>query len=406
MIPVAYAELLAVRGVRVPLVGSLVGRLPLALEGLAILFLAKDVTGSFADAGLVEAFALVGTGVGLPIQGRLVDRLGQPRVLLPLAALNAASLGALVMVARGGASVASLALLSGLSGLSIPPLSSCMRNLWAAMLDDPDALQSAYALDAVVIEVAFITGPLLASGLTAAVSASAAVLAGALLTFTGTVAFATSAASRGWRAQDGGPQHWAGALRAPGIWVLAAASAGFGFSNGAMVLALTAFGNVHDAPEIVGPFLSIQAVASMIGGIWFGARRWKTPADEQYPRFNLLLALGLAPLILVPAVAVMGGLMVLAGLAIAPATAIEYVLVDRIAPPGTSTEAFGWVITAAVLGSGIGAALAGSVVNGGDLRLGFFLAFAGAGLAWIASVLGRSKLQLATEPALRRAAAR
>jgi hypothetical protein len=389
----------------VPLVGSLIGRLPLASEGLAILFLVRHVTGSFADAGLVEAFALVGVGIGLPVQGRLVVRLGQPRVLLPSATLNAASLGVLVIVARGGASLAALAALSALSGLTIPPISSCMRGIWAAMLDDAHALQSAYALDAVIIEVAFITGPLLAAGLTAAVSASAAVLAGGLLTLTGTVVFATSGASRAWRALAGGTQHWAGALRSPGIWVLAGASAGFGFSNGAMVLALTAFGNSHDAPEIVGPLLSIQAVASMIGGIWFGARRWRAPTEQQYPRFNLVLALGLAPLILVPSVAVMGGLMVLAGLAIAPATAIEYVLVDRIAPPGTSTEAFGWVITAAVLGSGLGAALAGSVVNGGNLRLAFFLSFAGAGLAWVVSVFGRSKLALAAEPALSRAAA-
>ena len=388
-----------------PLVGSLIGRLPLASEGLAILFLARNVTGSFADAGLIEAFSLVGAGIGLPIQGRLVDRLGQPRVLLPSAAVNAASLLALVIVARGGASLAALALLSALSGLTIPPLSSCMRGLWAAILDDAHALQSAYALDAVIIEVAFITGPLLAAGLTASVSASAAVLAGGLLTLVGTVVFASSSASRQW-CGVGGPQHWAGALRSPGIWVLAGASAGFGFSNGAMVLALTAFGNSHNTAEIVGPFLSIQAVASMIGGIWFGARHWRASADEQYPRFNLVLALGLAPLILVPSVAVMGGLMVIAGLAIAPATAIEYVLVDRIAPPGTSTEAFGWVITAAVLGSGLGAALAGAVVNGGDLHLGFLIAFAGAALAWIASVLGRTKLQLPAQPALSRAAAR
>ena len=136
----------------------------------------------------------------------------------------------------------------------------------------------------------------------------------------------------------------------------------------------------------------------MIGGIWYGARRWRLPTEEQYPRFNLVLALGLAPLILVPSVAVMGGLMVIAGLAIAPATAIEYLLVDRIAPPGTSTEAFGWVITAAVLGSGLGAALTGSIVNAGDVGLGFVVAFGGAGLAWIASVLGRPVLRLVAEP--------
>ena len=82
-------------------------------------------------------------------------------------------------MARGGASLAALAALSALSGLTVPPISSCMRGMWAAMLDDAHALQSAYALDAVIIEVAFITGPLLAAGLTAAVSPSAAVLAGA-----------------------------------------------------------------------------------------------------------------------------------------------------------------------------------------------------------------------------------
>jgi predicted MFS family arabinose efflux permease len=398
MVPAAYRELLAIRRARLPVVASLIGRLPLASEGLAILFLARAVTGSFADAGLVEAFALVGVGVGVPIQGRLVDRLGQPRVLLPAATINAASLGVLVIVARGDPSVAMLAGLSALSGLTIPPISSCMRGLWAAMLDDAQALQSAYALDAVIIEVAFISGPLLAAGLTAAVSPSAAVLAGAILTLVGTVAFAASAASRDWRPLVG-PRHWAGALRSRGIWVLIAASAGFGFSSGALVLALTAFGGRHGSPEIVGPFLSIQAVASMIGGIWYGARRWRSPTEEQYPRFNLVLALGLAPLILVPSVAVMGGLMLLAGLAIAPATAIEYLLVDRIAPPGTSTEAFGWVITAAVLGSGIGAALTGSIVNAGDVRVGFVVAFAGAGFAWIASVLGRPVLRLAPEPA-------
>ena len=105
MVPAAYRELLAIRRARLPVVASLVGRLPLASEGLAILFLVRAVTGSFADAGLVEAFALVGVGVGVPIQGRLVDHMGQPRVLLPAATINAASLGVLVIVARGDPSV-------------------------------------------------------------------------------------------------------------------------------------------------------------------------------------------------------------------------------------------------------------------------------------------------------------
>jgi MFS transporter len=389
---------LKIRRVRLPVIGAAIGRLPLGSEPLAVLFLVRAVTGSFAAAGVVEACVAAGVAVGLPLQGRLVDRVGQTRVLVPTAVANAAALVLLVLAAHGDASVATLALLGACAGVSIPPLGACMRSLWGTMVDDQRSLQSAYALDAVVIELAFIVGPLLAAGLAAAVSPSAAVLAGGLLTLVGSGTFAASRASRGWRPTPG-RRDWAGPLRAPGIWVLGAASMGFGFANGALVLALTAFGKAHGSIEIVGPFIAIQAVASMIGGIWYGTRHWDAPPWERYPRLVLLLAIGFAPLALVSSVELMGGLMVFAGLAIAPATAVEYLLIDGVAPRGTSTEAFGWVITATVLGSGIGSAVAGAIVSGGHVSLGFVAAFAGVAVAWLASMLGRPALRPAVEPA-------
>ena len=83
-------------------------------------------------------------------------------------------------------------------------------------------------------------------------------------------------------------------------------------------------------------------------------------------------------------IAAMAALIVLAGLALAPSTAIEYLLVDRVSPPGTSTEAFGWVITATVAGAGAGEALTGAIVQQGNVRLGLTLALGGAafGVPW------------------------
>jgi predicted MFS family arabinose efflux permease len=152
------------------------------------------------------------------------------------------------------------------------------------------------------------------------------------------------------------------------------------------------------ATEIVGPFISIQGAASMLGGIWYGARRWTSPPEDRYPRLNLLLALGFLPLVFVTSLSAMGVCMVLAGLAIAPAGAVEYVLIDRLAPVGTSTEAFGWVITATILGSGVGSGVGGAVVNTGHVRLGFGIALAGAVLAWVASAMGRPALRPRPEP--------
>jgi predicted MFS family arabinose efflux permease len=98
-------------------------------------------------------------------------------------------------------------------------------------------------------------------------------------------------------------------------------------------------------------------------------------------------------------VELMGLLMVFAGLAIAPATAVEYLLIDGLAPRGTSTEAQGWVITATVLGSGLGAVAGGAIVNGGHVSLGFVAAFGGVAVAWLCSALGRPALRPAPEAA-------
>jgi MFS family permease len=398
MVPDAYRGVLAVEGVRQPVIGAAIGRLPLGSELLAVLFLVQSATGSFATAGVVEACFSVGAAVGLPLQGRIVDRIGQTRVLLPVAFVNSASLVLLVLAAEGDAPVTTLGLLGAVGGLSIPALSACMRSLWGALVDDPHVLQSAYAFDAVVLEFAFIVGPLLAAGVAAAISPGAAVLAGGALALTGTGIFTASRASRVWRAVEG-HRHWAGPLRSPGIWVIIAASLGFGFANGALVLALTAFAEERGTTEIVGLFIAIQALASMIGGIWYGARRWDSPPWERYPRLILLLALGFAPLALVSSLQLMGLLMVFAGLAIAPATAVEYLLIDDVAPRGTSTEALGWVITATVLGSGTGSVIGGSIVNGGHISLGFVAAFGGIVVAWLCATVGRSALRPAAEPA-------
>ena len=57
------------------------------------------------------------------------------------------------------------------------PLLSSTRPLWADLVDHPDQLTSAYALQAVLLEVFFIAGPLVAAALIALGSPAAAVIA-------------------------------------------------------------------------------------------------------------------------------------------------------------------------------------------------------------------------------------
>ena len=64
-----------------------------------------------------------------------------------------------------------------------------------------------------------------------------------------------------------------------------------------------------------------------------------------------------------PSLPVMCVLLVFAGIPIAPAFASSYGLVDRLAVPGTTTEAFSWLSTAIVTGISLGTAVGGVVIE-------------------------------------------
>src|SRR5215207_10091043 len=177
---------------------SLAARMPIAMTYTAIVLLVLATTGDAGLAGLcAAAFGLV-EGVGSPVQGRLVDRFGQPRVLVPAATVYATAIVAVATAAEAGAPGVVLVALAGLCGAGFPIVSSAMRALWPSIVDD-DRLSAAYALESVVQTLSWLAGPLLVAVLIATISPAAAVIGTAVLALGGTLAFTSTPASRAWR---------------------------------------------------------------------------------------------------------------------------------------------------------------------------------------------------------------
>ena len=76
----------------------------------------------------------------------------------------------------------------------------------------------------------------------------------------------------------------------------------------------------------------------------------------------------------------MAALLLAGGVFIAPMAAIYYVIVNRLAPPGTATEANTWTSTAHVTGAALGSALAGVLVDGPGVRVTLLAIFGVASL--------------------------
>lgn len=396
MFPEAYKRVLGAQGVRQPLAGVVIGRVAIAAEPLSTVLLVRGATGSFAAAGLVMACYSIAAAISLPIQGRVIDRIGQTRVIVTATVVNTAGFGGLIVLAHAGGSLGAMAGVSTVAGAGTLPTGSTMRTLWSELVPDPGLRQAAFALDAVAIDVAFIVGPLIAAGVIAVASPTASLSTCMALTLIGSVVFAAAPASRSWR---GAPAHHrqAGPLRSASVLVLMGAAFGVGVAVGAAELAITAFASHHGAPELGGALIAVQAFASTVGGLWFGARAWRSPPGQRLSSVSLVFAISMIPLVAVPSLAAAFPLMALSGVALAPTISVIYLLLDSFAPTGTAAEATGWILTAIVGGAALGNAAAGVAVTEASPHAGLAVAALGGALTLAAAALGRRSLRASAQ---------
>jgi MFS family permease len=395
----AYRSVLREAGFPRLVVAVNLARITVAVIPLAEVLLVRSRTGSFADAGIVTAAWALASGLLAPFQGRLVDRHGQPRVLLPCAALCAVALAGFVVAAVHDEPVWVLAVLSAAAGAAFPPVGASMRNLWKERLaGDETRLATAYSFESVVVELMFVAGPALCALVVAVASPQAALVGAAVATVVGTTWMATSRVSRDWPPEPSSMGR-AGALGDRGLRTLVFVTVPVGAALGTLDIGMPAFARAHGHPASAGLLLTAFAVGSMAGGLWFGSRKWA--AERLFGRFvlvNVVFTVGLLPLAAAPSLGVMAALAVLAGGAFAPAVTCMYLLVDRAAPAGTSTEAYTWILTATAGGQALGAGLAGIVAQHAGVRPALLV---GAGTAALGVVVALARRRtLAREPVL------
>jgi MFS family permease len=386
-----YLDVLRTPSVTRLLSSAVVGRMPTAMAGLAIVLLVRAAGGSYAVAGLVAGTYSVALALTSPLLGRLVDRVGQTRVLAGCAAASALGFGALA-AAGGRVPPVALAALAALAGASIPPVGACMRALWSDLLGHDGRLQAAFAVESTVQELIFVVGPPLVALLAAAFSPAVALAGTAALLLLGVGSFAATPASRAWRPRRRRAADWAGALRSPGIRAVLATIVLLAAAFGTVEVTVVAGAEQLGSRTLAGPLLALWAVGSMVGGLVFGARDTDRGPEQRMVGLLTLVVAGIALLSVATGLVQLGAGMVLAGLGIAPAIACLYLLVDRLAPAGTATEAFTWVTTAFASGIAAGNALGGTLVQRVGTDGAFLVAAAGIAAGTLLARLRRPAL--------------
>jgi MFS family permease len=392
-----YLDVLRAPGVLRLAVFTAVGRLPFAIVGLSIVFLMRRESYGYGEIGITLAAESVAIALTAGFVGRLADRRGRTRVILVLGVATTILLAGETVAILARSPVAVVAAGAALHGATIPPISASMRALWGRLVAQ-DRVESAYALDAIQLELVFIVGPLIAAGIATALTPAVSLFLCAGLYLSASVGFATAPAARGGPLEDvPAPRTRAGALGSAGIRTLAGLGLLTAISYGAVEVALPAFTESEGSRAAAGPLFTVWALGSLLGGLWYGAVGWRASLERRLLVLVGLLALAAAPLAFAGSITVMALLLLFTGLAIAPMATTEFALIERLAPAGMSTEAYSWQIVAGSVGFGLGAAISGALVERATVPWALGSAALACGAGFLLALAGRRTLSAQVE---------
>ncbi|WP_299537771.1 MFS transporter [uncultured Streptomyces sp.] len=398
-----YGSLLRTPGAWTFYLPGFAARQPFAMLTIGIVLLVEHTTGSYGSAGAVAAVSGVSMAVCAPQSGKLADRFGQRRVLLPGVVAHALSVAALVTLALAGAPLWALFLAAVPTGATIPQVGPMVRARWAAVLAPGPGrpasplAPTAAAFESVTDEFTFVIGPVLATALCTGVHPAAGLIAEAVLTLAGGILFAAQRATEPAPhpvTKDG--RRRASALPAPGVRVLAVAFLGIGAVFGGMQVSLTAFAEEIGRPGVNGVLYGVFAAGNMLAGIACGAIAWKSGPRRRLLVGYTALTLTASALWTVHSPFLLAGLGLLVGLSIAPALISGYTLVDALVPGSARTEAFTWLTGAVALGQAAAVTIAGRLADARGAEAGFLVPLGGTVLALATLFALRSRLRPAS----------
>lgn len=365
-----YRRVLAIPGLRMLLLVGLIARIPVVATGMTLtLYVVGGLRLGFLQAGLVGAASTAGVAIGAPVAGRFLDRYG----LRPVVAVTTVAQLIFWVAAPflpywplvGGAFA---------GGVLALPVFSVVRQCVAAAVP-AERRRTAFALDSMLVEVAYMVGPAVAVAATTAIGSEwTMAFVGMGLVGSGTALLVLDPATR---AEDD-PQG-ADAVIPRRQWLTPALLALLGITFAATFvltateLSLVAVLKAAGATRWTGLVFASWSVASIIGGFVYGA----LPRGFSPPVIVGGMAALTVPIGLVGHWQLLCLAILPTGLLCAPALSTTIDTVSQWVPTSARGEAMGLHGTALTLGIAVGGPLTGSLIDGWGTRWSFALAGAG-----------------------------
>ena len=355
-----YRQLFAIRRASTFVLAGFVARLAHVTTTLGIVFLVSASTGSYSAAGWVAAAYAFTYAVVSPFLSRLADRYRQRPVLLGGAVVNTVLrclfLGAVLLrVPPWG-----LAGLAVLVGGTMPAVGAMVRARWRNLVLTSGLLNTALSFESVVDDLIMVIGPVAIAAVVQWVGPAGAM---GLITVFGAVGQFVLAAQRATEPSvvRTGPHRRATALLAGGLPLLATVFIGVGATESVITIATVAFTAEHRAPLLAGGILAVFGLGSVVAGLWYGTRTWRSSAERRLAASLGIYTIAMLVFLVTNSIPMLFTAAALAGLASAPTFTSGYSVVIGRVPEHLLTEGITILTSATGIGIALGSAVGGKV---------------------------------------------
>jgi MFS family permease len=364
----------------------------MSMRGLGCVLMLVALTGSYGLAGAVAATLTLSQVLTAPWLGRLADRHGQRRLLVLALAAHSSGTLLLVLAAQASAPAWTLFPAAALSGASVLPVGSFVRARWAGLVGGTPALDTAFAVESVLDEAVFVVGPVLVTALAVGVAPAAGLLGPLAFVVVGSLLLAVQENTEPGISPEPRPSGWLAVL-SPRLLVLIFSCVAAGVALSVIDVGMVAFARERGSAGAAGPLLALFATGSMLAGVAYGARQWRTPPDLRFLVATGVLCAGTVPILLADSIVAMALSVSVAGVGIAPALIASSTLVEELVPRAALVEGLTWVATALTVGAAAGAVLAGVAIDLAGSRAAFAVALAAGLVSVLVAVVGQRYLR-------------
>jgi len=369
-----YKSLSNLKGAKNLIFFGYLGRAPYAMLQVGMVIFGNYKTGSYAIGGAMAAGFSISNALIQPVNGRLVDKLGQKKVVSFL--LGSFTISSLLITIGQFDIRAIYILLSVMLGITVPNIGAYTRRNWKVITEEKDN-QKVQAIESSIDELNFLVGPSVFATVSNYINPIVALYIAIISSVVGTLGVVFSKTIEVTSIEENNAKN-------NSIWIsknkliLLATLIFVGACLSSISVYVVAKEDLENIKNLTAFYYLINGSTALISALFYGYYFSNTKSLKNYNIVLIFLAISVSLFFFVNSTSLTLLVGFICGLGIGPIFLLANSYISNVTTNDILTEAYSWLASSVGLGLALGSSLFGYLIDTNSLNTAknLFLIFA------------------------------